>query len=494
MSFVTAAPEEVQAAARNLAGIRSLLAESSASAAAPTAGLVAAAEDQVSAQVAAFFGAFGEEYQVISAQAQAFHEQFVDLLSAGAGAYLSTDVANAEQNLLNAVDGPVQGLLGQASGATGAAGAAASGVTAAGSAALPILGGLGGTPVGTILGRLGGTPVGSILGGAGTPAGPSINGVVTALQNGNAVSLLSGQVGAVSQTLSGDFARLPAALTGLQNALAPELLQAGAASTSVTTIAGRLTNAVNAPVQGLLGGGAASGAAAATSTVAAAGGSIVDPYASLVTNTVSNLQSIGNTWASVTAPALLQAITMHTNPQLILTALQTGNALPIWNATGQLALGSANLFENLTVPASLSITSLNPPSLAVGVGLPELLAFDALGAPVNAGLAASLSGAAFLDAVGTGNPLAAFTAFVDAPANIANAFLNGQQTLPVPLPVPGLTADVPFSGLLAPLQPFATTTSLLGFPSVTVTGPPVGGLVPALLEYAPQLLASAFGG
>ena len=104
MSFVTAAPEEVQAAARNLEGIRSMLAESSASAAAPTAGVVAAAEDQVSAQVAAFFGAFGQEYQVISAQAQAFHEQFVNLVSAGAGAYLSTELANAEQSLLNAVN------------------------------------------------------------------------------------------------------------------------------------------------------------------------------------------------------------------------------------------------------------------------------------------------------------------------------------------------------------------------------------------------------
>ena len=353
MSFVIAAPEMVQAAAENLAGLRSTLSEASAAAAGPTTGVVAAAGDEVSAGIAALFGSYGQRYQVLSAQAQAFHGQFVNLLNAGAGAYLSAEAANAEQ---------------------------------------------------------------------------------------------------------------------------------------------ALASAVNAPVQGLLGGGAASAAAAATGTVAAAGGSIVDPYASLVTNTVANLQSIGNTWTNVTAAALLQAITTHTNPQLILTALQTGNPLPIWNATRQLALGSANLVQNLTVPVSLSITSLNPPSLAVGVALPELLAFDALGAPVNAGLAASLSGAAFLDAVGTGNPLAAFTAFVDAPANIANAFLNGEQTLAVPLPVPGLTADVPFSGLLAPLQPFATTTSLLGSPSVTITGPPVGGLVPALLEYTPQLLASAFGG
>ena len=85
-----------------------------------------------------------------------------------------------------------------------------------------------------------------------------------------------------------------------------------------------LASAVNAPGRRPLGGAAASAAAAATSTVAAAGGSIVGPYAGLVTNTVANLQGIGITWTNVTAPALLEAITTHTNPQLILTALQTG--------------------------------------------------------------------------------------------------------------------------------------------------------------------------
>ncbi|OBK47035.1 PE family protein [Mycobacterium sp. 1081908.1] len=342
MSFVIAQPEWVHAAAQNLAGIRSALSEASAAAAGPTTGVVAAAQDEVSGAVAALFGTFGEEYQAISAQAQAFHAQFVSLMNAGAGAYLGTEAANAEQ---------------------------------------------------------------------------------------------------------------------------------------------ALTGAVDAPLQGLLGGGAA----AATSTADIAG-----PYESLVANTAANLQGIGRTWSTVTAPAVFQAMSTYASPQLVLGAFQTGNPLPILSTTGQFALGSANLFRDLIVPASLSVTSVNPPSFAVGLGLPELLAFDALGAPVNAGLAASLSGAAFLEGVGTGNPLAAFAAFVDAPANIANAFLNGQQTLPVQL-APGLTADVTFSGLLVPTQPVVTTASLFGNP-ITISGPPIGGLVPALLDYTPQLLASAFGG
>jgi hypothetical protein len=40
--------------------------------------------------------------------------------------------------------------------------------------------------------------------------------------------------------------------------------------------------------------------------------------------------------------------------------------------------------------------------------------------------------------------------FVDAPANIANGFLNGEQTVSVRLPGLSLTADVPFGGLRSP--------------------------------------------
>jgi hypothetical protein len=107
----------------------------------PTTAVVAAADDEVSAGVAALFGAFGQEYQAVSAHTQAFHEQFVNLLNAGAGAYVSTEVANAEQALQNAVSAPARTLLGESSTGTGAAAAtgvaatsAATGVTCSGGA------------------------------------------------------------------------------------------------------------------------------------------------------------------------------------------------------------------------------------------------------------------------------------------------------------------------------------------------------------------------
>jgi hypothetical protein len=46
MSFVVAVPEQVQTAAQGLASIHSTLAEASASVAAPTTAMAAAAEDQ----------------------------------------------------------------------------------------------------------------------------------------------------------------------------------------------------------------------------------------------------------------------------------------------------------------------------------------------------------------------------------------------------------------------------------------------------------------
>src|ERR1700677_1015011 len=61
MSFVTAQPESLAAAAGSLAGIGASMSSGSAAAASPTTGVVPAADDEVSALTAAQFAAHAED-------------------------------------------------------------------------------------------------------------------------------------------------------------------------------------------------------------------------------------------------------------------------------------------------------------------------------------------------------------------------------------------------------------------------------------------------
>ena len=70
--------------------------------------MIAAAEDEVSAAIAAVFSAHGQGFQALSAQAAAFHAQFVQALKSSAGSYASTEAANLaalENTLLTAIFG-----------------------------------------------------------------------------------------------------------------------------------------------------------------------------------------------------------------------------------------------------------------------------------------------------------------------------------------------------------------------------------------------------
>ena len=75
--------------------IGSTISAANAAAAAPTTGVLAAGADEVSAAIAALFGAHAQAYQALSAQAAAFHSQFVQLMNAGRGAYAGAEAANA---------------------------------------------------------------------------------------------------------------------------------------------------------------------------------------------------------------------------------------------------------------------------------------------------------------------------------------------------------------------------------------------------------------
>ncbi|OBJ60606.1 PE family protein [Mycobacterium sp. 1423905.2] len=213
MSFVIADTEAVIAAAGNLSGIETTLREAAAAAAAPTTQVAAAAADEISAAVSRLFGTFGQDFQAINAQAAAFHAEFVRLLNGGAGAYLSTEIVNAEQTLLSALNAPAQTLLGPAAAAVPPA------APLLGIPGLPEIPVLGGGTGGGLLGGLGGLLGGSggildpiLFGGTGGLLGPLIggNGILSSLVGGGPLGPLFNGIGqqfgnTVSALINGSF-------------------------------------------------------------------------------------------------------------------------------------------------------------------------------------------------------------------------------------------------------------------------------------------------
>lgn len=168
MSFVFT-PEMVTAAAGQLAGINSTLSQAAAAAAVPTTNVAVAAADEVSAAISQLFGAYGQEFQAVNAQAAAFHGEFVRLLNGGGAAYVGTEIANAEQNMLRAINAPAQTLFGPAVGMP-----TAEPLIPGISLPIPLPSGpLPGLPIPPILGTGG---LGALLGGEGGLLGPILFG------------------------------------------------------------------------------------------------------------------------------------------------------------------------------------------------------------------------------------------------------------------------------------------------------------------------------
>ncbi len=101
MTTLITEPQILSAAAADASAIGSALNEAKAAAAGPTTSLAAAAEDEVSAIAAQFFGAYGQEYQALLHQAAAFHSEFVATLAAAGNAYAGAEAAAS--NLLGTV-------------------------------------------------------------------------------------------------------------------------------------------------------------------------------------------------------------------------------------------------------------------------------------------------------------------------------------------------------------------------------------------------------
>ncbi|MEK1279199.1 PE family protein, partial [Mycobacterium ulcerans] len=136
MSYVVAIPDMLASAAADVAGIGSSVGAANTAAVGATTGVMAAADDEVSVAIAALFSGHGQAYQAISAQAAAFHDQFLRALTGAGGAYAAAEAANAsplqaaEQEVLAVINAPTNALLGRpliGNGTDGLAGTGAAG-------------------------------------------------------------------------------------------------------------------------------------------------------------------------------------------------------------------------------------------------------------------------------------------------------------------------------------------------------------------------------
>ncbi|WP_191499908.1 PE family protein, partial [Mycobacterium simulans] len=119
MSYVLADLDMLAAATGDVAGIASSLSAANAAAAASTTALVAAAGDEVSAAIASLFSSHGQQYQVLSVEAAAFHARFVQALNSAGGAYAAAEAASASplqsvvDDILALINAPTNLLLGR---------------------------------------------------------------------------------------------------------------------------------------------------------------------------------------------------------------------------------------------------------------------------------------------------------------------------------------------------------------------------------------------
>jgi len=384
MSFVIAAPEVVTAAAGNLAGIGSTLGEATAAAAAPTTTVATAAADEVSIALSEMFGTYGQQFQALSAQASAFHNEFVSLLNGSAAAYLSAEAANAGQTLANATSAPT-------AGATSAAG---------------LLGGLlggGGTPSTGLLGGLlggGGTPSTGLLGllGGGLPnlsallSPPNLGGLTSGLNTvlGGLSSGFGSLSGGFSSLLGGGFSfNANPIITALTNLTGP--INFGNLAPGLNLTSGPLGptfNGIGLDLSNFLSNELANGLTLSNLTSLVTGlvqdvpalqglqpllqsllpglfgqpagpvGAYPNPYQVLGETTVINLNLLGSTFAGHPFPILNQ---IASNQSLYFQEFSSGVAIDLANfpanvpANFQLAIQGASTFN----PAAIGQTFVN---------------------------------------------------------------------------------------------------------------------------------------
>jgi hypothetical protein len=520
MSFLVTTPEIVTAAAGNLAGMGSTLNQATAAAAGSTTSIATAAADEVSTAISRLFCTYGDQFQALSAQASAFHNEFVGLVSGGAAAYLNTEIANAQQGLAGA-------------GAAAATDPILGGLSA-------ILGGGGGGGGGGILGGLlSGSPLGSIFSGGQqivsffttgaqqfnsyfTNGVQEFNSVFTGQWNGFEIRLLPALFAAgTTASQAGDpwqmlFANTEANLETIFNDWTtdpfPALKQVisnqnGYAQIVGTGLATELQNfpttLANIPANIQIGINGTSTFLPAMQSFINQQNSYNAAISAALQNAGPDLQKTfpkfefdmgmagdslvtGNYHAAVTyvprafLDLFLSGIDIKVigvdlnNPTPLSSPSYTvqgpvADLLPIASIAAQQEQSFVNLLPPGSIPAQIAqnfVNAVNTSTVSLGFGIigPPIAALDGLAT------GATVFGAALQ----TGNGVAAVGALVDMPAYALNGFLNGQTVIDLTIPVtesvtvpilgnyilPANTPIVihmPFAGILAPPQQISVT-------------------------------------
>jgi hypothetical protein len=555
VSFVVMAPEMLTAVAGNLAGIGSTLEQATTAAAGPTTGIATAAADEVSVAVSQLFGTYGREFQAVSTEAAEFHAEFVRLLNDGTAAYLSAEIANAEQNLVNAVKAPAQMLSGQiersvqgvfgavtsASGLQGLEAAWRSGPWAPAAATAATAGG----PYQQLFANTAANLQALDRVWAAHPF-PFLSQVI-ANQQVYWQEIASALASAI-QNFPANLANLPAAIqAGIQGLLSfnaayylQQIItsQVGFAQTFATSLNQGITSfvaglpgfetAAQVAFQTLLAGnptGAVTDLAQAFSKLLVTGFDTSDVTIGVVIN-FPNVSLVATANPVLLGPLgdLFDIMRIPGQEAQIFTDLMPPSILR------QVSQNFTNVLNTLSIP-SISATLTQPLTatgeLSVFFGDPLVLTYATVGPAFTTLNAVANSATAFDQALATGNFPVALGTLIDAPAEAANGFLNGQLIvdtpilvptglpasiviLPLPPPLPPVTAPlpqtilitvhIPFDGILVQPQPLMATISLPGYPppplgpgpptDVTVFGTPFSGLVPLLVNGIPEQLAA----
>ncbi|MCV7195350.1 PE family protein [Mycobacterium angelicum] len=450
-------PEVVTAAAGSLENIGSAMSAANSAAAAPTTRLVAMAADQVSAAVTAALTSYAQQYQALGLQAAAFHAQFARAVSSGALAYLSSEIANAEQVLINAVNAPAVALLGHAVIPTGPVGGHGGGTVSAG------------IPATTTSGTVGTTTAGSGTSATSGSTGTATSGTTTATSGSTGTTVS----GTTTATAGGTTVSTGTAATDVTTASSGAVVSTGTALTGVTATSGGST-VVTAGT---------SGATDATTVGTAVG---ADPGTTVTVTPVAPAPVV----EPVTPAPVIDPVT----------------GVPISGATG----GSATLLDSApaTIPLINANTPFGPLSLtlsgmedlftgqitidsgSIALPAPLALSFDALGPYYLAMNSLHHSGTAFVSAMQHGNVLGAVNALFFAPTNAMGGFFFGHDTISQTVPAPGgfgytsVGFQVPVGGLFSPLQPLTLILTPTGSAptNIALGGTEVGGLLPGLLS------------